>query len=58
MTQPLRQRAQHSLGFELQAFPGTSSKGVSGVKESVIQKAVLQALRLHPKVAWCERMNT
>ena len=58
MTQPLRQRDQHSLGFELQAFPGASSKGVSGVKESVIQKAVLQALRLHPKVAWCERMNT
>ena len=58
MTQPLRKRDQHSLGFELQSAPGMRSKGVPGVKETVIQKAVLQALRLHPKVAWCERMNT
>ena len=50
-------RAQASLPFALEYVPGQASKGVRGVKETEIQRGVLRALELHPKVAWCRRLN-
>ena len=35
-----------------------SSGAASSPPESAVQRAVLTSLKLNPRVAWCERMNT
>lgn len=58
----MTRRGSHALRFrdqaELDALPRSRDAYVDAPLEAVVQGHVLEALRLHPRVAWVARFNT
>ncbi len=50
-------RAQIALDLPVPRVPGDDWPGVPDVPEADVQAAVLDLLRMHPAVAWVERIN-
>lgn len=59
MTRPSRRHVDASLAFISGArMPPPPVKRDGPGPEALVLRAVLHALRVHPQVAWCERMNS
>lgn len=51
-------RRQHALRLDAPGVPGSEPRPGQSVPEADVQRAVLQILKLHPKVVWAHRFNT
>lgn len=50
-------RDQFAIAFPVPRVPGDHGAGIPGATETEVQAAILKMLRLHPRVAWVERIN-